>query len=140
MKATELRIGNYVHIDYPLGEDGKLIKISPFHLTEMLQCEIAETKHNYIPISLNAYWLDEFGFNDEDILENDNFKLGLGYYDGWVLNYTEKKLYGNGEVNLYPAPIYYVHQLQNLFYSLTETELSLAKNKTETNNANETES
>jgi hypothetical protein len=157
MKATELRIGNYVHIDYPLGEDGKLIKISPFHLTEMLQCEIAETKHNYIPIPLTEEWLLKFGFEKEESKPStkhhnyfskyiSDYKYCFTYAEfredfGVYIEYTDSSDPNDDGIK-YPFcfGIKYVHQLQNLFYSLTGTELSLAKNKTETNNANETKS
>jgi hypothetical protein len=79
------------------------------------------------PIPLTEEWLVKFGFTNEvvNVLENDNFKMSISYYDGWHLSYKEKQCFGSSEVYLYPANIGSVHALQNLYFSLTGQELTL---------------
>lgn len=49
MEVKELRIGNYINLDYPLSEEGKLIRVSAYHIKDILQSELASVKHNFYP-------------------------------------------------------------------------------------------
>jgi hypothetical protein len=128
MEATELRIGNNVL------RHGVVVNVgarSIFDIWDNSGINIL----GYKPIPLTEEWLIKLGFEKtegwDDMIfwrihvNGQTFDLEenlQGYeYDMWII-------------------VRHVHQLQNLFYSLTGTELSLAKNKTETNNSNETES
>jgi hypothetical protein len=58
-------------------------------------------------------------------LENEKFKISISYYDGWIFRYREKSEYGSSDIELYPCNIYYLHQLQNLYFALTNEELEI---------------
>jgi hypothetical protein len=163
MEATELRIGNNVL------RHGVVVNVdarSIFDIWDNSGINIL----GYKPIPLTEEWLDKLGFLRKPIemWKGNGFDYQPNYPRTYQLDYvmhdfifrfeefhyvSKKKVeidrqryivIGDWypricESNIYPS-VDYVHQLQNLFYSLTGTELSLAKNKTETNNANETES
>ncbi len=161
MNATELRIGNYVYCDL---KDiyWRISIVKEDFVNVYLKKETPEYKHSpsisekrLNPIPLTKEWLLKFGFE----LENENFfyikfdnkaknngsernffidkilidmEIDQGDYVVWFCNSVSDEMLCNR--------IKYLHQLQNLYYSLTGTELLLAKNKTETDNSIETES
>jgi hypothetical protein len=134
MDAKQLRIGNY------LTRDG-VFNVIENHLTvccidenyihTKYWSEIDESfvfvkfKQNYIPIPLTKKWLIKFGF--EINLEWDNtFFTSINILNGdYVINIdvNAKVLMFNG-VEL---RIYYVHQLQNLYFALTNEDLTINK-------------
>jgi hypothetical protein len=133
IQTNEIRIGNSVFYNGDKNEIGVI--------TEIKQCFdpliqyvgingrqdlYYQTKH-IKPIPLTEEWLVKFGFTDDvvNVLENDNFKISISYYDGWHLSYKEKQGFGSSEMYLYPANIDSVHSLQNLFHSFTGQELTL---------------
>ena len=92
MKASELRIGNYVT------EEGRLILIHDgFGI---------DHAHNFEPIEITKEWLLKFGF-----------KKGK---KGWY-----KTLRNKSKFNLYMFTANSIHHLQNLYYALTNEELTL---------------
>lgn len=102
MKAEELRIGNYAFSQSINGE----FKISNLTTDYDPTC---------LPIPLTEDWLIRFGFIQISALEFRNkkrliMKRGENYYD-----------YGTD------VHIEYVHQLQNFYYALTQTELTTTK-------------
>jgi hypothetical protein len=113
MEAKELRIGNYVENDI-----GDFILIDrdtlPFIVTKWIKC--------HHPISLTEEWLVKFGF------ELKKVSMGGREYEGWRnfsfhldTNYIKNTLFyhwmgGNIEIK-------HVHQLQNLYFALTNEEL-----------------
>lgn len=126
MKANELREGNYfkdqdgeVHqlkrldfeenrIDFTLGygdgdgSDGKYI-----------------WNEDALPIIITEEWLKKFGFTREEFRGNIGkyrvFKKGL-----FVYNSNSKWWYNDRQL---PNHIKYIHQLQNLYFVLTNEEL-----------------
>lgn len=102
MKATELRIGNW--IEYM----GQAIQVDAY--------EIGETELNTSvsqPIPLTEEWLVKFGFEK---------------IDEWAFGELELKQYKNHKhftEALYLIEVNYVHQLQNLYHSLTALELTI---------------
>jgi hypothetical protein len=150
MEATELRIGNNVL------RHGVVVNVdarSIFDIWDNSGINIL----GYKPIPLTEEWLLKFGFEKEESKPSakhhnyfskyiSDYKYCFTYAEfredfGVYIEYTDSSDPNDDGIK-YPFcfGIKYVHQLQNLFFSLTETELSLAKNKTETNNSNETES
>jgi hypothetical protein len=114
-KAQELRIGNYLQ-DF----GGNIAQV--IHLTK--DKTILES-----PIALTEEWLLKFGFNQASLDEEGElqyFKRG-----GLTLFSINKKM--SFEVfKIYDYDIYmnhpkYVHQLQNLYFALNGTELTLQK-------------
>src|ERR1044071_4918988 len=115
MKASELRIGNYVKNAAWNGEE---CKIDSGDLLAMSLCEVAGYEAEFIaPIPLTEEWLIKFGFEYE--------KSTVGGYERWEITTVkgrrikllDKKFsWGPGEYSDY---ILYVHQLQNLYFALT---------------------
>lgn len=145
MKITELRIGNIVTVDNPKYHPqlkGVLLRVIGIRenviadkIEHCLQLEHVAKKANtyyqtysqfteYInPIPLTEQWLLDFGFEIErehydkgrlSILladnNNDYYKNGRVFYKSWAIMEAQPK---------------YVHQLQNLYFALTQEELIL---------------
>ena len=125
MEAKELRIGNY-YIDI----DDKLTELSGYELYEMTIKENTESlgKTEFRPIPLTEEWLDKFGFYYGDSVDYGylwlkckmgEFYVRPSYLGGfyWGFDYNNEI---NGQNN-----IKHVHQLQNLYFALTNEELKL---------------
>lgn len=144
MKASELRIGNYL---FDSTEDGGIIKIK--EIKEMSPRNVGNMSISYIgvrggycttslqenevnlesedfliqPIPLTEEWLLDFGFEliNNDFYRSRNSELCLH----WTVNknkmipeYNQKRLVTGYDFK-------YVHQLQNLYFALTGEELTL---------------
>ncbi len=124
MKATELRIGNWVEIQ---GLESKIILVDTEGcICENEYCEDFENNNitqNLQPIPLTEEWLTRFGFS-------------LGY-DGWYSICMPSGIFLAIEEDMYEVTVgqgvdfshtlielNYVHQLQNLYYALTGEELN----------------
>lgn len=132
MKATELRIGNWIE------KDGKQYQITAIGI---FCCGV---KHN--PIPLTEEWLIKFGFSKSDRIKKTNFQLSEGIIDIYespevfnksndiavfLGNYQNEffdlviENWNYGEMICATSEIQYVHQLQNLYFALTGEELTL---------------
>ncbi|QWT88133.1 hypothetical protein KBP46_10025 [Chryseobacterium sp. PCH239] len=115
----ELRLGNWINING-----------NPFQI-EMPDFNLIVNKNGkstYEPIELNEDWLLKFGFDSNNVaykIDNDRFVFELYFYDAWNLNYVEKEKFGNGSVEL--SGYWKIHELQNLFFTLTGEELKIKK-------------
>jgi hypothetical protein len=114
MKATELRIGNWVEIQ---GLESKIISVDTEGcICENEYCEDFENNNitqNLQPIPLTEEWLERFGFEYSDL----NGDSGL-----WKI--PPFQIYGkyNQFIYEYALDVNYVHQLQNLYFALTGEE------------------
>ena len=148
MEAKELRIGNLIEFL------GKVVFVEGLNkLTNRNDLVWIQTKGNveyksfhFKPIPLTEQWLLDFGFEksggDCRILFENNFALSCfpeyddktdkdGFtfiaeqylWDGG-LSESEKRL---SDSSWFPIVTLYVHQLQNLYFALTGTELILNK-------------
>ena len=115
MKASELRIGNKFYL--PNGEIGTI----SYHEIRLLI--VAMEKPNYNPIPLTEEWLIKFGFEKSKVSSQfDKEKLTIQ-----VSNELERHKKGRVYFNswaILEESIKYVHQLQNLYFSLTGEELT----------------
>lgn len=133
INTTELRIGNLIYTENDNEEDIVL------DLSEIIQidifgngrCNINEDigkRHsniedycyftNYcklIPIPLTEEWLFKFGFEGSDI---DNYSIELSNGNFFILD----------SLDPIARNIFYVHQLQNLYFALTGKELIMETN------------
>lgn len=116
MKASELRIGNLISCNS--SKDLKKVKKIEFKYVNNV------SESNFKPMELNIQWLLKFGFNSIvskkrnyclDWSIRDKFQITEIYFNTFVY-------YGKNEEPLY---IINVHQLQNLYYTLTCKELKL---------------
>ena len=113
MKATELRIGNYVnYIFKTLSIDAPEYKIK-----NGADIQLHQSNNLYKPIPLTEQWLKDFGFI-KNFVENDE-----GRYDDYEFN--EFHIHGLGDdiFIFLTRRIKYVHRLQNLYFALTGEEL-----------------
>lgn len=137
MKAEELRIGNLitetivpeVHVFKDV-----IINVDIHHLSRIGSIEWEDA---YKPIQLTEEWLIKLGFSNEDYIRG---RIGIDYKAGtfrtnFVLLYpgiigTFQKHFA-WEFTTGSLPKYneleYVHELQNLFFALTNKELVLTK-------------
>ncbi len=124
MKTTELRIGNFISINFGNCDDGKIITVDG-----VSDCEVYNEEHGYSPcnefkpIPLTEQWLLDFGFKDEfGYYSKGAFLISLA--DDASSFFKDGRVYFNSRVIIENQPKY-VHQLQNLYFALTQKELKL---------------
>jgi len=112
MKATELRMGNYV---FPEEDEHADIGFS-IDAGDILACK--KKIHGYKPIPLTEEWLVKFGF------ESVRYSMSLPVYnlDGVIELQNDFSISYNGS---HKVEIKWVHQLQNIIHALTGEELML---------------
>jgi len=129
MNNTELRIGNIFEYDNEWFTVAGLSLKNGGHridFTETAQCKLVK---NCNSINLDDKWLLELGFYAKEDRYHHEYYMFL---DFWYISKKVKfdsvlyKLIINDN---YIVHVKYVHQLQNLFFALTGTELEL-KTKT----------
>ncbi len=134
MKANELRIGNFInHIDFErLGIPHKEV----FHLNNAVNEAIINycSSELYQPIPLTEEWLYKFGFQNIDKGDNDYITYTDPNHDYYLqidvrrkngkYSILDNSLYFDDLRNFSMVDIMYVHQLQNLYFALTEEELT----------------
>lgn len=131
INITDLRIGNLVKFNGNI-EEVSSISYKGF-VNFKLNIDIEVKGHLYSespsisvnkiePINMESYdnILEQLGFVN-GIIENDNFKFAIIYYDCWNISYTEKTGYGESECFL--RTFLDVHEFQNLYKSLTGSDL-----------------
>ncbi len=109
MEAKELRIGNWVYnpvqnIDFQVS--GGVIA------TEEGRAKVIKNYLGFIPVTLTEEWLVKLGFV-KDKTGDEHYKDDFIIYLPYFFQYKDCVL----------KEIKYVHQLQNLYYALTQTEL-----------------
>jgi hypothetical protein len=116
MDARELRIRNYIY------KEGKI------HQVDGIDFGLARREADYNikifkPIPLSEEWLVKFGFGKSDQHESGhNADPVFGFYYDWHF----KRFYLEVESERVRIDhIKYVHSLQNLFHSLTGSELTI---------------
>jgi hypothetical protein len=128
MKPQELRIGNFVYDNLggilkikAISEDSDLshikgIPLSPDWLTKF---GFSEEQNTSMPYHEN-YWSVQVDLDSRLAVSFANFRKDYGVY----VEYTDSP-FPEDECKKYPIAfgIKYVHQLQNLFFSLTGYEL-----------------
>jgi hypothetical protein len=125
MKATDLRIGNlfYYRVVDQLDERKEWFEVSEIDYDDLRVIGIKdEMNQDYQPIPLTEEWLLKFGFETSKRLW-DSFSRSYYYLskkDKLCFNLHESK-------NIFYMYEYkhikHVHQLQNLYFALTGTEL-----------------
>ena len=118
MKATELRIGNYLN-----GKQGHVI-ITEIRTNNSVKI-LDNTSSFYVgtclqPIPLTEEWLLKFGF--KQISERVYIK---NYHYGYEFGITNIFIIKNDNYFMRYKHIQHVHELQNLYFALTGEELIL---------------
>lgn len=133
MKANELRIGNYIkrsnHKNWQESCWGDIVEIG---YNEMYLISMEKTSAWYIPIEITEEWLLKLGFECiSDGGDQKRFALknrDSNYFYAISLDHEEiclerKDIMGYYTLIWNESYLQYVHQLQNLFFSLRGIEL-----------------
>ena len=131
MNKQELRIGNYVDYEQTTHVITALLNFSAesYWLNQgkgEFQWEGYTCGYDELSgIPLSSEWLERFGFRKDDMLEYYCLatESGIQYVEGDKNGYLEVVL----DSDELPVRVRYVHQLQNLHFALTGTELTLGE-------------
>jgi hypothetical protein len=107
MKNTEIRIGNYVY------RNDILVTVD-----EQTFWDMKNNPEQYKPIKLEEHWFKYFGAIKFDATDWVLKMGGLQFYCRY-----NKKCYSSIEGSYLSDRIEFVHQLQNLYFALTNQEL-----------------
>lgn len=119
MKANELRIGNLVQNVYK----------DTFGISHETLCDFANGYVNLKPIPLTEEWLIKFGFIKEDFMASGCEIYQLGSWRlAKMIQPIKRDSFSLWHENMSPptlrlSTIKYVHQLQNIYFALTNEEL-----------------
>jgi len=132
MKASELRIGNYILMDFFSANPDE-----PHRVIAKDIANIVRYKNKIEGVPLTEDWLVKFGFkklknsgyHDSELIywSLNDFSLYVGYNGSINLGYEGGEYHECEPVNDYE--IKYVHQLQNLYFALTGEELEVRNEK-----------
>ena len=119
MKAKKLRTGNFVMYNNIIGEVQNICTFDEPEVVELMFDE--ETSGVYdidnikpVPITRNA--LNNFGWKTLSL--NSFTKNGLEFF-------IEQGIVDNGDSEVNKYKIKYIHQLQNLYFALTNKEMKI---------------
>jgi hypothetical protein len=126
MKASELRIGNYIRLMFNY-EDYETIQVISDELVS-----VDKKQADYEPLPLTEEWLYKFGFKNIDKGGNDYITYTDPNHDYYLQLDVRRKdnkylILDNSFDDLRAfsmVDIEYVHQLQNLYFALTGEELT----------------
>ncbi len=135
MKTTDLRVGNLIKSGNGIYKIfalsiPQILAIQDYRETIDSQKKVFETGNTIIkPIPLTEEWLKKFGFEYiNNLWVNGTIGISLNNISGQVYN----RILVNKKNNIYAdwcslQTIYFVHQLQNLYFGLNRKELKEAK-------------
>lgn len=144
MKATELRIGNFIKL-CGLGEPMDVcvlgVEQDKVYYNRFLEIEektdFFKALYCYCKgISIAEEWLIKFGFSNNNntcldiCVDKSHGEHHEGFYiirvmkhdNGWWVILNENKGMSRGGINL--GTFHYIHQIQNIVFDLTQKELS----------------
>ena len=124
MKANELRLKNLIL------HDGVAKEVIALADEDIVVKDFAGKPDSFEPIELTEEWLVKFGFRPESTWNKDemSFNISLNNKNAISINpYDCSFCVGANEWTewTFPMDIFYVHQLQNLYFALTGEELTL---------------
>jgi len=120
MKATDLRIGNYIFSKETnkeqkitgLTDENPFINAITFDYTLYDEIE---------PILINEKWLNKFGFWSIDTIRNINFYKENFKYSIKKVEKSNNWLFCDKDIIF--THLQFVHELQNLYHALTHSEI-----------------
>ena len=125
MKATELRLGNLIEykIKDELDERKEWWEVSEIDADDIHWLSKVDTKdEDFRPIILTDEWLIKLGFKQnkfDKVFEVENCQIEIYFFD----NDIKCTVCVDSVIN---NNIKHVHQLQNLYFALTGSELTVA--------------
>jgi hypothetical protein len=129
MEAKNYRVGNIVEQPSRVGKISEVWQ-------DAVRLEGYNNGYDYShtnPIHLSEKWLNDFGFKKEVLSDDSGYYYTLELNDNKYcdLSISSRDKKGFIEVTLFPYEEWfryrYVHELQNLFFAITGTELELKK-------------
>ena len=126
MKANEVRLNNYVIYDNEVYQIDTIAEVFPTLKTDKFGIGVVDW-NNIKPIPLTEEWLIKFGFIK---INNDFYIKRINNIDGFKLLPTTSNGLHNGMYVMcnysdHSVIINNVHHLQNLFFAITQKELTL---------------
>ena len=126
MKATELRIGNLVNYDTAEGD----VFTNVIDWQDLKWLSEDEKGFNLVhnPIPLTEEWLKKLGFKLVFAGQGDGYIYQCGELcKSITIHSRDRNKFLYSTFNSCEINIQYVHQLQNLYFALTNEELTLIK-------------
>jgi hypothetical protein len=137
MQINELRIGNWVRGENKYKKTEEFIKVESIHYKGINVYDDTEYGHPVIeadysfedlqPIPLTSELLEKCGFVLDkgvgvwfDKKENDGFRFTFTLWDSYEGGYLFTREMPSNHI-----PVFYLHQLQNLYFALTGEELNI---------------
>ena len=127
MKATELRINNwYTSTKFRVPVQCELVDLYELCVASDGACDYPPIEEMFEPIPLTEEWLLKFGW-----VWNEEMKAYEKYPNGDARMDLEKMIGGSYRMFNYVLKaliaerIWHVHQLQNLYFALTNEELTI---------------
>jgi hypothetical protein len=117
IQSSELRMSNYVY-----SSDFVIKSYSPQGLFNLMK-NIDDGYNNIKPIPLTEQWLIDFGFEK---IDDHRFKIKpteMDFYYTYSIHDYAFRIYVQGSI-ICANCLHYVHQLQNLYFALTNKELN----------------
>jgi hypothetical protein len=126
MEARELRIGNHIEYKEQLLQVKSISESLGVILSDYIDSEWGKIQElasykSIKPIPLTEEWLLKFGFEKSHL--NYWIIANKGFFFGVSLKMGVMYLFDEGMIT--PCNIKHVHQLQNLYFALTNKELQI---------------
>jgi|SRR6476661_3041456 len=123
MKATDLRIGNYIQY-IPIKNPVKVIAVDSRYNSIVHDNSIALIDGQYEPVPYNEKWCLKFGLKENN--QSSHFQKRYNLPDDRFVIYLEEE-YGEHKVVFEGNDLTffrYVHEIQNLCFAVTGDELT----------------
>ena len=128
IKAEELRIGNiHKHDGLPILNVDGFGKSEYETITAYGIFQVAEGNMTFEPIPLTEKWLEKFGLKLSHWMDEYEYDFCMGELFKGDKDIWKFEVNGNFDT-IGIAEIKYVHQLQNLYFALTNSELKVKEN------------
>jgi len=122
----ELRIGNWIkHTNHEYLGEGYKNKVVQVDIDILHDLNGESLKDWYEPIPLTPEVLLAAGFGLSEFQNRMVITYENNKFDIWLYYYKEKCIYSSSCFPDGANPINYLHQLQNLYFALTGTELEI---------------
>ena len=128
MKANELRIGNFLQSDTNIIKIVGVVKKDIYYYHNKKNLYVLEL-NNFKPIPLTEEWLLRLGFDISSSsgynIKNNGIEIDIWFNDDGLIN--DIQISSTNISGAYPniKHFQYVHQLQNLYFALTNEELQI---------------
>lgn len=129
MKASELRLGNYIKRPNGAQYNGEIVQVNILTIAVEFK-ENQTNNHRFLPIKLTEEWLLKFGFHKDGEWYEKSMNYSIFNEIIVSLNLKRFNVCESSYVDTYHEicltdKLEYVHQLQNIYHSITGEELTL---------------